>query len=82
MYWLVVPKLLSENRIGEMMTILQLTFLLQFLPKVYHCFCLMRGMRKVTGYIFGTIWWGFGINLIAYFLASHVRTYNLFVVDL
>ncbi|KAI3462904.1 hypothetical protein Pfo_019567 [Paulownia fortunei] len=71
MYWLVVPMLLKENRIGEMMTILQLTFLLQFLPKVYHCFCLMRGMRKVKGYIFGTIWWGFGLNLIAYFLASH-----------
>lgn len=32
-------------------------------------------MQKVTGYIFGTIWWGFGLNLIAYFIASHVRTY-------
>lgn len=29
-------------------------------------------MQKVTGYIFGTIWWGFGLNLIAYFIASHV----------
>ncbi|XP_051117642.1 cyclic nucleotide-gated ion channel 2-like isoform X2 [Andrographis paniculata] len=71
MYWLVVPKLIRENKIGSTMTILQLTFLLQFIPKVYHCFSLMRGMRKVTGYIFGTIWWGFGLNLIAYFLASH-----------
>ncbi|PIN14827.1 K+-channel ERG [Handroanthus impetiginosus] len=70
-YWLLVPKLLRENRIGELMATLQLTFLLQFLPKVYHYFCLMRGMREVTGYIFGTIWWGFGLNLIAYFLASH-----------
>lgn len=32
----------------------------------------MRKMQKVTGYIFGTIWWGFGLNLIAYFIASHV----------
>lgn len=29
-------------------------------------------MQKVTGYIFGTIWWGFALNLIAYFIASHV----------
>ncbi|RWW29772.1 hypothetical protein GW17_00005707 [Ensete ventricosum] len=44
----------------------------QFLPKVYHSICVMRRMQKVTGYIFGTIWWGFGLNLIAYFIASHV----------
>ncbi|KAL8172345.1 hypothetical protein V2J09_024149 [Rumex salicifolius] len=43
----------------------------QFLPKVLHSISLMRRMQKVTGYIFGTIWWGFGLNLIAYFLASH-----------
>ncbi|KAL0423023.1 UNVERIFIED_CONTAM: Cyclic nucleotide-gated ion channel 2 [Sesamum radiatum] len=70
-YWLLVPVLLRENRIEEMTIILQLTFLVQFLPKVYHCYCLMRGMRKVTGYIFGSIWWGFCLNLIAYFLASN-----------
>ncbi|MED6188027.1 Cyclic nucleotide-gated ion channel 2 [Stylosanthes scabra] len=44
----------------------------QFLPKVYHSICMMKRMQKVTGYIFGTIWWGFGLNLIAYFIASHV----------
>ncbi|KAK4409834.1 Cyclic nucleotide-gated ion channel 2 [Sesamum angolense] len=71
-YWLLVPVLLRENRIEEMTIVLQLTFLVQFLPKVYHCYCLMRGMRKVTGYIFGSIWWGFCLNLIAYFLASNV----------
>ncbi|KAM7520687.1 hypothetical protein LguiB_019649 [Lonicera macranthoides] len=31
------------------MAILQFIFLLQFLPKVYHCFRLMHRMRKVTG---------------------------------
>ncbi|KAF5958735.1 hypothetical protein HYC85_005960 [Camellia sinensis] len=71
-YLLVVPKLLREERVQLMWTILQLIFLLQFLPKVYHSFSLMQRMRKVTGYIFGSIWWGFGLNLIAYFLASHV----------
>ncbi|KAH0969054.1 hypothetical protein GBA52_029083 [Prunus armeniaca] len=71
-FWLVLPKLIREEKIKMIMTILLLIFLFQFLPKVYHSICLMRRMQKVTGYIFGTIWWGFGLNLIAYFIASHV----------
>ncbi|EXB38057.1 hypothetical protein L484_020976 [Morus notabilis] len=71
-FWLVLPKLIREEKIKLIMTILLLIFLFQFLPKVYHSICLMRSMQKVTGYIFGTIWWGFGLNLIAYFIASHV----------
>ncbi|KAJ4707381.1 putative Cyclic nucleotide-gated ion channel [Melia azedarach] len=71
-FWLVVPKLIREERIKLIMTILLIIFLFQFLPKVYHSIYLMRRMQKVTGYIFGTIWWGFGLNLIAYFIASHV----------
>lgn len=71
-FWLVVPRLIRDEQIKLIMTILLLIFLFQFLPKVYHSICLMRRMQKVTGYIFGTIWWGFGLNLIAYFIASHV----------
>ncbi|KAJ9552255.1 hypothetical protein OSB04_016300 [Centaurea solstitialis] len=71
-FWLVVPRLIREERIKEIMTILLLIFVFQFLPKVYHSISLMRRMAKVTGYIFGTIWWGFALNLIAYFIASHV----------
>ncbi|KAI4346639.1 hypothetical protein L6164_007519 [Bauhinia variegata] len=71
-FWLIVPKLIREEQIKMIMTMLLLIFLFQFLPKVYHCICLMRRMQKVTGYLFGTIWWGFGLNLIAYFIASHV----------
>ncbi|XP_043704652.1 cyclic nucleotide-gated ion channel 2-like [Telopea speciosissima] len=71
-FWLVVPKLIREEKIKLIMTILLLMFLFQFLPKVYHSICIMRRMQKVTGYIFGTIWWGFALNLIAYFIASHV----------
>ncbi|XP_014497841.1 cyclic nucleotide-gated ion channel 2 [Vigna radiata var. radiata] len=71
-FWLIVPKLIREERIKIIMTIMLLIFLFQFLPKVYHSICMMRRMQKVTGYIFGTIWWGFGLNLIAYFIASHV----------
>ncbi|KAK9699342.1 hypothetical protein RND81_08G168400 [Saponaria officinalis] len=71
-FWTVVPMLLRQDQIRFLMTILLLIFLFQFLPKVYHSIALMRRMQKVTGYIFGTIWWGFGLNLIAYFIASHV----------
>ncbi|PWA72786.1 cyclic nucleotide gated ion channel 2 like [Artemisia annua] len=71
-FWLVVPRLIREERIKEIMTTLLLIFIFQFLPKVYHSISLMRRMAKVTGYIFGTIWWGFALNLIAYFIASHV----------
>ncbi|KAL8124628.1 cyclic nucleotide-gated ion channel 2-like [Apium graveolens] len=71
-YWLIFPKLLREEKMEDVMNIAQLIFLFQFFPKLYHCFYLMRGVRKVTGYLFGTVWWGFILNLIAYFLASHV----------
>ncbi|KAG6405876.1 hypothetical protein SASPL_133470 [Salvia splendens] len=71
-FWLVVPRLIKENEIREIIRIMLLIFLFQFLPKVYHSITLMRRMAKVTGYIFGTIWWGFALNLIAYFIASHV----------
>ena len=80
-FWLVVPKLIREERIKIIMTTLLLIFLFQFLPKVYHSISMMRRMQKVTGYIFGTIWWGFGLNLIAYFIASHVskpRNFKIF----
>ncbi|KAH9740247.1 cyclic nucleotide-gated ion channel 2 [Citrus sinensis] len=38
----------------------------------FDVFVILPVPQKVTGYIFGTIWWGFGLNLIAYFIASHV----------
>nr|BAM44885.1 cyclic nucleotide gated channel 2 [Phragmites australis] len=71
-FWLVIPKLIREEQVEVIMTILLLIFLFQFLPKVYHSIHIMRKMQKVTGYIFGTIWWGFGLNLFAYFIASHI----------
>eukprot|EP00262_Sarcandra_glabra_P013483 TRINITY_DN3742_c2_g1_i4.p1 TRINITY_DN3742_c2_g1~~TRINITY_DN3742_c2_g1_i4.p1 ORF type:complete len:419 (-),score=-13.95 TRINITY_DN3742_c2_g1_i4:38-1243(-) len=71
-FWLVVPKLIREEEIHLIMTMLLIIVLFQFLPKVYHCICIMKRMQKVTGYVFGTVWWGFALNLIAYFIASHV----------
>ncbi|GLJ12938.1 hypothetical protein SUGI_0201150 [Cryptomeria japonica] len=71
-FWLVIPDLIKRGQITPIMTVLLLIFLFQYLPKVYHSVCLMRRMQRVTGYVFGTVWWGFGLNLIAYFIASHV----------
>ncbi|XP_073003290.1 cyclic nucleotide-gated ion channel 2 [Typha latifolia] len=71
-FWSILPKLIIEEEIKLAATILLSVFLFQYLPKVYHSIYMMRSMQKVTGYIFGTIWWGFGLNLIAYFIASHV----------
>lgn len=71
-FWLVVPDLIKRGEITYIMTVLLLIFLFQYLPKAYHSVCLMRRMQRVTGYIFGTVWWGFALNLIGYFIASHV----------
>ncbi|KAL4184405.1 hypothetical protein AMTRI_Chr10g225400 [Amborella trichopoda] len=70
-FWFVVPGLIEEEKMKEIMTILLLIIMFQYLPKVYHSHCLMKRMQNVTGYLFGTIWWGFALNLIAYFIASH-----------
>lgn len=72
MVWISVPILLREGRMNLLMAILLVNFVFQFLPKVIHSICLMRRMRQVTGYIFGSIGWGFGLNMVAYFIASHV----------
>ncbi|KAL9996597.1 hypothetical protein Hdeb2414_s0023g00629701 [Helianthus debilis subsp. tardiflorus] len=53
------------------MILVQIIFMLQFLPKVYHCYCLMHRRRLITGYIFGNVWWRFGLSFMAYFQASH-----------
>lgn len=58
------------------MTVLLLIFLFQYLPKAYHSVCLMRRMQRVTGYIFGTVWWEFALNLIGQL--EGVGMYQLF----
>ncbi|KAI3794017.1 hypothetical protein L1987_36642 [Smallanthus sonchifolius] len=70
-YTLVAPRLLREEKISMTMKLVQLIFMLQYIPKVYHCYCLMHRRRLITGYIFGSIWWRFGLSLMAYLLASH-----------
>ncbi|XP_019247060.1 PREDICTED: cyclic nucleotide-gated ion channel 4-like isoform X2 [Nicotiana attenuata] len=69
--WVAIPDLLEKGSITTVMTVLLITFLFQYLPKIYHSVCLLRRMQGFSGYIFGTVWWGIALNLIAYFVASH-----------
>ncbi|XP_076959814.1 cyclic nucleotide-gated ion channel 2-like [Bidens hawaiensis] len=70
-YLLVAPRLLREEKISMILVLVQLIFMLQFIPKLYHCYCLMHRRRLITGYIFGNVWWRFGLSFMAYFQASH-----------
>lgn len=80
LFWWVLPDMIMKGQIKLVIVILLLVFWFQYIPKVYHSICMMRRMQKVTGYIFGTIWWGFVLNLIAYFIASHVSTVLYIIV--
>lgn len=69
--WVAVPAMLQRGSVTEVMTMFLIIFLFQYLPKVYHSVCLLRRMQNFSGYIFGTVWWGIALNMIAYFVASH-----------
>ncbi|CAN4096949.1 unnamed protein product [Withania somnifera] len=69
--WVGIPALLEKGSTTTVMTALLIMFLFQYLPKIYHSVCLLRRMQSLSGYIFGTVWWGIALNLIAYFVASH-----------
>ncbi|XP_047334566.1 cyclic nucleotide-gated ion channel 4 [Impatiens glandulifera] len=69
--WVFVPALLKRGHTTSVMTLFLITFLFQYLPKIYHSVCLLRRMQKMSGYIFGTVWWGIALNMIAYFVAAH-----------
>ncbi|KAI3702902.1 hypothetical protein L6452_28655 [Arctium lappa] len=71
MLWVVIPALLKRGLTTEIMVVTLIMFLFQYLPKIYHSICLLRRMQNLSGYIFGTVWWGIALNLIAYFVASH-----------
>ncbi|WCJ32107.1 cyclic nucleotide-gated cation channel 4 [Euphorbia peplus] len=69
--WVGIPSLLERGSVTVVMTVLLIIFLFQYLPKIYHSICLLRRMQNLSGYIFGTVWWGIALNMIAYFVASH-----------
>ncbi|KAK6134521.1 hypothetical protein DH2020_031755 [Rehmannia glutinosa] len=74
--WVAIPKLLEKGSTTVVMTVLLIMFLFQYLPKIYHSVCLLRRMQNLSGYIFGTVWWGIALNMIAYFVASHLTQYS------
>ncbi|KAI3869350.1 hypothetical protein MKX03_014528 [Papaver bracteatum] len=69
--WVVIPSLLDKGSTTMVMTIFLIMFLFQYLPKIYHSVCFLRRTQNFSGYIFGTVWWGIALNMIAYFVASH-----------
>ncbi|KAI3427529.1 Cyclic nucleotide-binding domain-containing protein [Psidium guajava] len=69
--WVALPSQLERGETTRVMTVLLIVFLFQYLPKIYHFVCLLRRMQNLSGYIFGTVWWGIALNMIAYFVASH-----------
>ncbi|WJX93881.1 Cyclic nucleotide-gated ion channel 4 [Trifolium repens] len=69
--WVGIPSLLEQGSITLVMTVLLIVFLFQYLPKIYHSVCHLRRTQNLSGYIFGTVWWGIALNMIAYFVASH-----------
>lgn len=78
--WVVIPRLLEKGSTTVVMTIFLITFLIQYLPKIYHFLRLLRSMQTHSVYIFGTVWWGVALNLIAYFVASHVISFPRYIV--
>nr|QBC74500.1 cyclic nucleotide-gated ion channel 4-like [Hippeastrum hybrid cultivar] len=69
--WVAAPALIRNGSTTVVMTVFLIMFLFQYLPKIYHSVRFLRSMQNSSGYIFGTIWWGIALNLIAYFVASH-----------
>lgn len=70
--WVGAPALLRRGATTTVMTVFLITFLFEYLPKIYHSVCILRRMQNFSGHVFGTIWWGIALNLMVYFVASHV----------
>ena len=71
--WVAAPAMIRAGLTTPVMTVMLVAFLLEYLPKIYHAARLLRRTQRQSGYIFGTIWWGIALNLMAYFVAAHVR---------
>uniref|UniRef100_A0A0D9YFU7 Cyclic nucleotide-binding domain-containing protein n=1 Tax=Oryza glumipatula TaxID=40148 RepID=A0A0D9YFU7_9ORYZ len=67
--WVAAPAMIRAGSTTAVMTVLLVSFLFEYLPKIYHAVRLLRRMQNT--YVFGTIWWGIALNLMAYFVAAH-----------
>ncbi|CAL0326591.1 unnamed protein product [Lupinus luteus] len=70
--WVIIPVLLEKGLVKLAMIVYFIIFVVQYIPKVYHAACVMRRMHNLNDYIFGTVWWGTALNVIALFLVSHI----------
>lgn len=75
--WVAAPVLIREGATTAVMNLILITFIVEYLPKIYHAVCSLRRMQ-----ISGTIWWGIALNLMAYFVAAHVSIQNLYFFNL
>ena len=73
MVWAAAPAMIRAGSTTAVMTVLLVAFLFEYLPKIYHSVRVLRRSQDASGYVFGTIWWGIALNLMAYFVAAHVR---------
>ncbi|OEL37008.1 Cyclic nucleotide-gated ion channel 4 [Dichanthelium oligosanthes] len=69
--WVAAPAMIRAGLTTPVMEVLLVAFLLEYLPKIYHAVRFLRRMQGQSGYVFGTIWWGIVLNLMAYFVAAH-----------
>ncbi|KAF0917161.1 hypothetical protein E2562_016957 [Oryza meyeriana var. granulata] len=69
--WVAAPAMIRAGSTTAVMTVLLVSFLFEYLPKIYHAVRFLRRMQNASGYVFGTIWWGIALNLMAYFVAAH-----------
>ncbi|WVZ99129.1 hypothetical protein U9M48_044476 [Paspalum notatum var. saurae] len=69
--WVAAPAMIRAGSTTSVMTVLLVAFLLEYLPKIFHAARFLRRTQRQSGYIFGTIWWGIALNLMAYFVAAH-----------
>ncbi|KAG2601216.1 hypothetical protein PVAP13_5KG573600 [Panicum virgatum] len=71
MVWAAAPAMIRAGSTTAVMTVLLVAFLFEYLPKIYHSVRVLRRSQDASGYVFGTIWWGIALNLMAYFVAAH-----------
>ncbi|CAO2194902.1 unnamed protein product [Urochloa humidicola] len=69
--WVAAPAMIRAGSTTAVMTVLLVAFLFEYLPKIYHSVRVLRRTQDASGYVFGTIWWGIALNLMAYFVAAH-----------
>lgn len=73
MVWYFWPYMITNGVSSiNMLTITLVTYLGQYIPKLYHVIVLIKRLQNVTGYIFHSAWGGFAMNVTAFFICAHV----------